>query len=246
MLFFWELRVVSALWQHGWADDSWRSCLKAHLTASLKDSWTCMSFFSVKEEPTQQDKPWPCRVGSRAGRGQALVPRQARVPWAQHPSLCHPQDPALAGWPQPSCPPSFPSLGHGDSSSTAQLPFPPATFPEKQTTTPKPTFFPSNPPTFCLPHPLPHYLGSCFCLSWLFWAGGSLGKAIRFKCRLLRMWSVRFLPAERSWIDKWGLNWLWSVYLSVGTWLAESALKGIIHWAGVTLCLGRGAGKKEK
>lgn len=66
---------------------------------------------------------------------------------------------------------------------------PPAAFLIKQATTPKPTIFPSIPPTFCLPHPLPHYPGSCFCLSWLFWAGGSLGKGIRFKCHLLRMCS---------------------------------------------------------
>lgn len=69
---------------------------------------------------------------------------------------------------------------------------PPAAFLIKQATTPKPTFFPSFPPTFCLPHPLPHYPGSCFCLSWLFWAGGSLGKRIQFKCLLLRMCSSHF------------------------------------------------------
>lgn len=60
--------------------------------------------------------------------------------------------------------------------------FPPATFPEKQPP-PNPHFFQAALP-LCLPHPLPHYPGSCFCLSWLFWAGSSLGKRIRFKCRL--------------------------------------------------------------
>lgn len=72
--------------------------------------------------------PWVWST-ARLGRGQALVCRQVRVPWAQHPSSCHPRVTVLAGCPQPSCLPPSPHLclptaafppchRHGDPSPT--------------------------------------------------------------------------------------------------------------------------------
>lgn len=145
---------------------------------------------------------------ARLGGKQALLPWQVRALWAQNPSSSHPQGPSLIVCPQPSHLTFFSPQQHFlQARDTGTLSYllpivhllPPAAFLIKQATTPKPTFFPSIPPTFCLPHPLPHYPESCFCLSWLFWAGGSLGKGIQFKCCLVRMCS-----SHSNWVK---LNW---------------------------------------
>lgn len=144
-----------------------------------------------------------------------------RVPWAQHPSSYHPKAQLWLLLVAPS--PRFSLLPyHTPPLSSCNLPW-------KTNHPPNKHFFSKQPSHFLIASSLPHYPGPCFCLSWLFWAGGSLGKGIWFKHCMLTTWSVQFLPAKRSWIDKWGISWPRSVYLTMGTWLAASALKGVIH-----------------